>query len=168
MGMGTETALRPKIFVESSVISVLVETRPKDLLLLSRQVYTRAWWRKRSAFDLFASKAVREEAATGDGRKAAKRLVILRTMTPLDIRGTPQLIASELLQTRILPQKAQVDVLHWATASFYRMDYLLTWNLKHLANAQIQQQIFRWADKAKYNTPAVTTPEQLLRSLYGP
>jgi hypothetical protein len=168
MDMPIEATKRPKIFVESSVLSTLVETRPKDLLLLSRQLYTRAWWHARNNFELFTSKAVRDEASVGDPRKAAKRLLILHTMDPLPIRGEPHRIAGELLATGMLPAKAQIDALHWATASFHKMDYLLTWNLKHLANPHILPQISVWADKMKYNAVAVTTPEILLRSLYGP
>jgi hypothetical protein len=159
---------RPTIFVETSVLSVLVATRPTDPVLLSRHLHTRAWWRIRDRFELFASKAVRDEAADGDARKAARRLTILRTLTPLEIQGEPARIAAELLAAGLLPAKAQLDALHWATASFHNMDYLLTWNLKHLANARILPQIYRWAEKAPYNIPAVTTPESLLRSLYGP
>jgi len=166
--MDTNNPTLPKIYVESSVISMLVATRPKNLISIARQLYTRAWWRKRDAFELFASKAVRDEIAVGDPRKAARRLVVLGVMTPLDIRGEPNRIASELMKTGILPAKAQIDAIHWATASFHRMDYLLTWNLKHLANAHNLHQIDLWADKQKYNVPAVITPEALLMSLYGP
>lgn len=160
--------MKPTIYVESSVVSVLVETRPKDVSLISRQLYARAWWRRRNDFELFTSKAVRDEAAMGDAKKAARRLVIVHTMPPLRIAGEPQRIAGELMKTGMLPAKAQVDALHWATASHHKMDYLLTWNLKHLANPFIQRRVWSWAYEKGYTIPAVVTPEELLRSLYGP
>jgi hypothetical protein len=160
--------MKPTIYVESSVVSVLVETRPKDLLLISRQLYARVWWRRRNDFELFTSKAVRDEAAMGNAKKAARRLVIVQTMAPLPISGEPQRIAAELLATGMLPAKAQVDALHWATASHHKMEYLLTWNLKHLANPVILQRVWSWAGKKGYHIPVVATPEGLLRSRYGP
>jgi hypothetical protein len=136
------------------------------MVLLVRQLHTRAWWRLRNDFELFASTAVRDEASAGDPREVAKRLVIIKTMTPLTMNPLVESLARDLLAKGKLPPKAKTDAIHLCTSMVHKMDYLLSWNFKHLVNASIQRQIYYWAADAGYNVPVICTPEHLLRSLY--
>ncbi len=156
---------RKKIFVETSVVSLLVARRSQDSDTAKRQTITRAWWRARNSFELFASTAVRDEAATGDPRESKKRLAILHTMIPLVVNPAAEAIALGLLDARILPKKAETDALHLGTAMAHYMDCVLSWNFKHLVNPTILRNIYLWAGRAKYNMPVVCTPEDLLRDL---
>jgi hypothetical protein len=155
-----------KVFVETSVISLLVARRSKDIRIATRQAFTRAWWRLRNDFELFSSTGVRDEAAMGDPREAAKRLVILQTMTPLQVTSAAEAHAQDILQRGILPPKAKTDALHLATAMVHQMDLLLSWNFKHLVNPAVVRQIYLWAHEINYNVPVVCTPEDLLRASY--
>jgi hypothetical protein len=159
-------ALR-KVFVETTVVSVLVARRSKDLQIVSQQLFTRSWWRRRNDFQLFASTAVRNEAVMGDAREAAKRLAVLHTMVPLVVSAEAETMAGELLARGILPRKAQIDALHLATAAVHKMDLLLSWNFKHLVNPDILRQVYVWAAENKYNVPVICTPEALLRTYYA-
>ena len=102
----------------------------------------------------------------GDPREARKRLVVLRTMTPLEVTAVAEELAADLLQRGILPAKAKTDALHLGTAMAHHMDMVLSWNFKHLVNPVIVQQIYIWAGERDYNVPVVCTPEDLLRSSY--
>jgi len=155
-----------KIFVETTVISMLVATRSKDTNIAIRQAHTRAWWRLRNDFELYSSTGVRDEALLGDPNESRKRRVILETMWPLEITPTAEALAQDLLQRGKLPAKAKSDALHLGTAMVHQMDMLLSWNLKHLVNPVIVRQIYVWAVEKGYDVLVICTPEDLLRSEY--
>jgi len=159
-------AVRLKIFVETTVVSLLVATRSKDTTVAVRQMHTRAWWRLRNDFELFASTGVRDESAVGDPREARKRLAVLSTMAPLEITPAAEALAKDLLDRGKLPPRGKTDALHLGTAMVHQMDVMLSWNFKHLVNPSILKQIYVWASDTGYDVPVVCTPEELLRSNY--
>ena len=72
---------------------------------------------------------------------ANRRLEILRDFPLLEVNEDVQSLAAQFLTKSNLPPKASDDALHIAVATFYGIDYLLTWNCKHIANAQIQKKL---------------------------
>ena len=78
--------MKPRVYVETSVISYLTARPSRDLVMAAHQEVTREWWQnQRQAFELFYSEAVRNEAATGDAKAAAQRLAVLENMQLLEI-----------------------------------------------------------------------------------
>lgn len=124
---------------------------------------TRDWWElRRSDFTLYTSEVVLEEVAQGDEAIAAQRLEILRDFPLLALNQDVQDLAVQLLTRSNLPPKARVDAIHIAAAIVHGMDYLLTWNCKHIANAQIQGKLAEISLDFGYVLPVLCTPNELM------
>ena len=105
---------------------------------------------------------VLEEVARGDAEMASKRMDILRDFPLLEVNQSVQSLATLFLAKTNLPAKAADDALHIAVATFYGLDYLLTWNCKHIANAQIQKKLTQISVEAGYELPTICTPSELM------
>lgn len=113
-------------------------------------------------FALYASEAVLEEAAQGDTAIASQRLELLREFPLLELNQAVQGLAKRFLDRSNLPLKAKVDAIHIAAATVHGMDYLLTWNCKHIANAQIQRKLAEIGLDFGYRLPILCTPNELM------
>lgn len=150
--------MKSKVYIETTIVSYLVASPSRDVIQSAHQQVTREWWARRSRFDLFVSRPVLAEAGRGDVTAAARRLEKLTGIPMLSIgRGTGAL-AYTLLRTGALPPKARIDAVHVAIAATNGMDYLLTWNLRHLANAAIRGKIEAACQRAGVRPPVICTP----------
>ena len=102
-----------------------------------------------------------QEASVGDSTEIAKRLNVLAGLPLLDINNEVTFLVNELLSKGILPPKAGSDAVHIAVATVNRMDYLLSWNCKHIANAHVRKMTERTFRDLGYESPAICTPEEL-------
>lgn len=128
-----------KVYLETSFVSYLVARRSRDLIIAGRQQVTFDWWeRGPQHFDLFVSEIVLLEARAGDATEVTKRLNILTGLPILDVPTEASRLAGLLIHRGIVPSKANIDAVHIAVATVHGMDYLLTWNLKHIANAHVR------------------------------
>ena len=150
------------VYVETSVVSYLTATPTRDIAVLAHQQITREWWATRSRFELFVSQAVFDEASAGDPGAAARRLGSLQGITVLEVTPAALDMAKGLVQSGVLPPKALVDSIHVATAAVHGIDYLLTWNCKHIANAAIRGKIERSCRALSLQPPLICTPEELV------
>jgi len=126
------------VYLETSFISLLVGHPSRDLIIAANQQTTQDWWRlRRDLFVCVASSEVVRESGNGDPQEVSKRQGILTQLTILPFSSEADRRMRALLSTRALPQKAQADAAHLAIAAAAEVDYLLTWNCRHLANAQI-------------------------------
>ena len=151
------------VYVETSIVSYLRQRPSSQVVMAARQLLTSKWWdTERTNYDLVVSQYVLDEAAGGDPILAAVRMQALAGI-PL-LPNAPQIIqiASEIMTRAILPPKAQVDALHIATVAHHRIQYLLTWNCKHIANAKILPRIHQVLADAGVPIPVICTPEELL------
>jgi predicted nucleic acid-binding protein len=124
---------------------------------------TREWWNdNRTRFELFASQAVVDECTAGDPTAAQERLVFLEGIPVLAIHAATRNLAQELMLHVGLPAKAAVDAVHIATAALNRIDYLLTWNCKHIANPAFRRRIEDVLDDAGLRSPVICTPQEML------
>ena len=155
--------MKPRVYIETSVVSYLVAAPGRDLIIAAHQQITREWWtQRRSAFELFASQLVVDEAGRGDPRFAQSRLTELSTIPLLVLTEDAKTLARDLFVGGPLPEKAAADAFHVALAAVSRMDYLLTWNCRHLANAQMQRAIASKCESLGYDPPVICTPEELM------
>ena len=130
------------VYVETSIIGYLSARSSNNLILMANVEAMREWWdNRRSQFALYISQVVLDEVARGDSAIAAQRLEILRDFPLLEVDQAVQNLAAQFLRQSNLPLKAADDALHIAVATVYGLDYLLTWNCKHIANAQIQKKL---------------------------
>lgn len=149
------------IFIETTVPSLYVSRPSRDLLQLARQELTRNWWdTQRQRFDLFTSQLVLEEAADGEAAKASERLQLLAGIPLLDLNDPVRVLAKKLVSSGILPSVAGRDAFHLAAAGVHRMDFLLTWNCKHIANPFIAGRLHTCFSDAGVHLPVICTPEQ--------
>jgi hypothetical protein len=151
------------VYIETSILGYLTARSTKNLILAANMEITKDWWEsRRSAFTLYASEAVLDEVAQGDSEIATQRLEILRDFPLLTLNQAVQGLAAQFLNRSNLPPKARVDAIHIAAATVHGMDYLLTWNCKHIANAQIQGKLAEISLDFGYVLPVLCTPNELM------
>jgi hypothetical protein len=107
--------------------------------------------------------SVIKETSQGDAAISSQRLAILRNFLLLDLNQSVLDLAEQFLGRSNLSAKADVDAVHIAAATVHGMDYLLTWNCKHIANAQIQGKLAEISLDFGYELSVLCTPYELLR-----
>jgi predicted nucleic acid-binding protein len=151
------------VYIETSILGYLTARSAANLILAANIKLTQDWWDNcRSSFVLYASEIVEDEAARDDAAIAAQRLNLLQSLMLLDLTEEAIELAQEFLQQSNLPLKASNDALHMALATVYGLDYLLTWNCKHMANAQIQRKLSQISFELGYELPVICTPYELM------
>jgi predicted nucleic acid-binding protein len=154
--------MKPTVYIETTVVSYLTARPSRDVVRLAQQQITREWWdRQRVHFELFVSQLVLREAAQGDPTAAADRLRLLASMQTLAITSEAEELAIALLDESALPRKAAADALHIAIAAMNGIDFVLTWNCRHMANAIMQPAIQRVCLAGNVIAPTICTPETL-------
>jgi predicted nucleic acid-binding protein len=154
---------RPKVYLESSVISYLAARPTRDILATAHQQVTREWWeRSRSSFDLYISVEVLNEIRRGDPEAASLRLRYVESLPLLEADDHARALAAEILRTSALPRKAAADAAHIAIATVNGMEFLLTWNCTHIANGIVQRAISRLSRDMGFEPPMIVTPEELM------
>ena len=113
------------------------------------------------------SQYVLDEVSQGDQALAAERLKYLDEIPLLEIEPPVAEIANSIISQAILPKKAEFDALHFAVAAYHGVDFLLTWNCTHIANARILPRIQAVLEKLGFPLPLVCTPEEMVDDEYG-
>ncbi|MGH9609901.1 MAG: type II toxin-antitoxin system VapC family toxin, partial [Bryobacteraceae bacterium] len=140
--------MKAKLYLETTIPSYLAAQPSRDLLVAAHQEITRDWWQaRRSAFDLFISELVVQEVRAGDARHAGERLEILRGISILPVDDEILELAEHLIAEGAIPRKAAADAAHIAIATVYGCEYLLTWNCRHIANAELQRTMRRVVER---------------------
>lgn len=153
----------PKVYLETTVVSYLTARPSRDLITAAHQHLTRQWWEtRRMDYDLFVALPVLDEAQAGDPDAAARRLAMLQGLPLLTVTADVIQLAHALITPRVLPSRATTDAFHLALAAVHGMDYLLTWNCTHLANAALRSAIEDVCRAQGYEPPIIATPEELL------
>jgi len=154
--------MKPRAYVETTVISYLAADPSRDIVVAAHQQLTHEWWAKRHRFELMVSQAVVDEVSRGDAAMAARRLALLVNVPVLDLSDTVNELARKLLRSRAVPSKASLDAVHIAVAAVNRVNYLVTWNCTHIANASVRVKIEEACRGSGLSTPTICTPEQLM------
>lgn len=151
------------VYVETSIISYLRQKPSTQVVLAARQLLTHQWWNdERRHYQLVASQFVIDEASAGDPTVAAERLQLLAGIPLLPLDPVIADIADEIMSRAILPEKARTDALHIATVAHHRIQYLLTWNCRHIANARILPRIHDVLIDLLIPVPVICTPEEMV------
>lgn len=151
------------VYLETSVISYLAARASRDLVLAAKQRMTWDWWDTcRGRFSLCVSQLVLDEAGGGDQDAARQRLDLLREIPVLSATDEVAELAEALVQERVLPRRAAKDAIHIAVAAVHGVDFLLTWNCKHLANAQLLRAVNHLLTESGYEPPVICTPDELM------
>ena len=157
--------MKKRVYIETSIVSYLVARPSRDLITAASQQITHEWWQtRRDDFDLVISEYVVFEAGRGDADAARARLAALTGIVELAGSAQAEDLAEILCANGGLPPKARVDALHVAVAAVAGVDYLLTWNCTHIANAETLPRIEAICRAAGYEPPRICTPMALLGS----
>jgi hypothetical protein len=155
--------MKSKVYIETSIPSYLTAWRSRDLIVAANQEITKEWWDSREQFDLYISALVIQEAGAGNPAAAQKRLEQLDDIPELNITEEVERFAEVLIQKVPLPEKARIDALHISVAALSGMDYLLTWNCTHIANAILRPKLEAICREFGYEPPTICTPQELTR-----
>lgn len=151
------------VYLETTFISYLVARPSRDVIVAGHQQTTQEWWdKRRSGFTCLVSQVVIDEASVGDATEVEKRLAIISLLPTVDVTEAAEKVTQAIMAAGILPQHAFPDAAHVAVSAVHKIDYLLTWNCKHLANAQIARRIAVVCEKLGYKMPIICTPEELM------
>ena len=154
--------MKPKVYLETTIVSYLTARPSRDLIIAGHQQITQEWWdSQRDNYELFISQPVLTEAGMGEPLMAQSRLAVLNSLNLLATTGEALALAKKLIAPGPLPIKAATDALHIALAAHHGLDYLLTWNCKHIANAQMWPRINVLCLMQGYQPPTICTPEEL-------
>ena len=151
------------VYLETSFISMLTSWPSSLPSTLGMQTISRQWWDfKRYEYDLFISDSVRMEMSNGDSGAVERRLRSVEGIPVLKISGTTKDLSKEILIRHLLPVDQLEDVIHVVCAAVNRMDYVLTWNCKHIANEHIFRSISAFLSEYDLKCPCLTTPFYLM------
>ncbi|MBN1909156.1 MAG: type II toxin-antitoxin system VapC family toxin [Pirellulales bacterium] len=155
--------MKPKVYVETTVLGYLTSWPSGDLVVAGRQKITRDWWQYAvNAFEMVVSELVHREASAGDPEAIRDRLEALKNLPIVAISQPAENLASALLAGGAVPSTEPEDALHIALAVVNGMEYLVTWNFKHIANAAMRSKIQGVCIAEGYSPCTICTPEELL------
>jgi hypothetical protein len=153
----------PSLYIETTIPSYLTAWPARNLIAAAHQAITREWWElRRPDFQLYTSQLVILEASVGDTHAAQLRLDALHGIPLLPLTESVEWIASELEARALVPPAAAADGFHIAYAAAHSLDYLLTWNCRHIANAERLPAIESFLADNGFAVPIVCTPEELM------
>jgi len=151
------------VYIETSIISYLTSRPSRDLLAAAWQEVTNQWWgQERAKYELFTSELVVIEVSAGDAEASESRLKALEGVAKLAVDEEAKALAAKLMEGGGVPSSAQADALHIAIACVHEMDYLLTWNCRHIDSAAAKPIIRSICTSAGYTCPEICTPLELL------
>jgi hypothetical protein len=154
--------MKASVYMETSIISYLTARPSRDIVMAGHQASTSEWWQeRRSKFDIFISQLVWDEASKGDPEAVKRRLKTLKPLPWLQIKRDSRELAKALVEEECFPPNAEDDALHVALATTHGMDFLLTWNFTHIANASTEKQVRGVCEEHGYLMPVICSPEEL-------
>jgi hypothetical protein len=154
--------MKPVVYIESLVISYLVSRPSRDVIVAGRQALTLDWWEnEKQRFDLRVSALVEDEIGRGDPSAAERRLALIEQIPSLAATDNALFLTEKLIAENAVPAGSEDDALHIAIAATQGVDYLLTWNFKHINNAETKKLITRIVESLGYVCPLICSPEAL-------
>jgi hypothetical protein len=153
------------VYVESTVIGNIAGRLHPDPVISARQQITRSWWAiAPRRCRLFTSQLTLDECGDGDPDASAERLEIIGPVELLDTTDEAKALAGALMDRRAVPASQPRDALHVSIAAVHRIEFLVTWNFKHILNPHLQTKIAEVCRDEGYRPPVICTPQQLLES----
>jgi predicted nucleic acid-binding protein len=155
--------VKDSIYLETTVY--LTAKISRDIIVLAHQEITQEWWpRAINRFEVYISEIVVEEAGLGDIEAAKKRLAVLKDFSHLELTEKVEKMAQIYMEKLKIPEKSTRDAIHIAVASVHNVDYLVTWNCAHIANAEIIKKLIKINNVFGIHTPIICTPEELMEA----
>ena len=154
------------VYLETTFISYLVAFPSRDLVVAAHQQVTNDWWNyQKEKYECYISEIVIDESSAGDEKEIQKRLKIIDELKLLDLTKEVDELTKAILKSGVIPPKAVRDAAHIAVATVHEVDYLLTWNCTHIANAHILKKIEKICILSGFQMPTICTPENLMEDI---
>lgn len=158
----SELDMPASVYIESSVISYLTARPSRDVVTAARQAITLDWWQnQRHKYEVYISALVEQEISTGDSVAAEQRIQAVSSIYSVAISPEAQAIAASLIASKAVPHNYVEDAMHIAIAAAQGTEYLLTWNFKHINNAETKSLIAKVVEASGYICPILCSPEEL-------
>lgn len=155
--------MNPVVYLETSVVSYLTGRTSRDLVVAGRQEISRDWWQsRRTRYALRISALVLQEIGRGERTAAREREEAVSDVLVLEITPEAQRLAADLVKGKTIPAQAAEDALHIAMACVHGVDYLLTWNFRHINNAETKRNLVAAIEAAGYECPMICSPDELM------
>ena len=155
--------MKPKVYIETSIPSYLTARQSNDLRAMANQNTTIEWWENRKPeFDIYISEFVVAESSQGDPEAAARRLAAVENIPELNVTEDVRQLGRALVAEGAIPEGSEIDAYHIAVAAVNGMDYLLTWNCVHIANATIRPKVEAVCRNHGFEPPIICTPQELM------
>jgi predicted nucleic acid-binding protein len=152
----------PTVYVETTVIGYLTARRQPDPIVAGHQVATERWWLSaRQKFQLAISQLVIDECSQGDPAAAAERLQAIADLDLIAVNSAAHQLTNSLLSRGAVPQTEPRDAAHIALAAVHGVEYLVTWNFRHIANPSMRRMIEEVIVGTGFRPPVICSPEQL-------
>ena len=153
--------MKPRVYVETTIPSFYYEERPAPDVVARRE-WTRRWWEDAPVhYELVTSPAVLDELGRGVPERSEKWLFLVRNLPLLPVESAITEIVQVYIAHKVMPADPGGDALHLALASYHKCDFLVTWNCRHLANANKFGHIRRMNIMLGLFVPALVTPLEL-------
>ena len=153
---------KPRVYVETTIPSFYHEERTAPDIVARRE-WTRQWWNDAAErYELATSPAVLDELASGPAERSQKWLDLVRGLPLLPVEAGIAEIVQAYIRHRVMPTDPAGDALHLALASYHKCDFLVTWNCRHLANANKIGHIRRVNTMLGLFVPELVTPLEML------
>lgn len=151
------------VYIETSIVSHATAYPSSDIQIAALQHQAREWWSvERPKFNLVTSQLTINEASGGDSSAAAERLKLLDGLPIVPLDHDVDRLANLILARHLMPQKAAADAVHIAAAAIAGVNYLLTQNCKHIANAHELPRVYRLLEEQGYGQFLICTPTEFL------
>ena len=157
--------MKPRIYIETSVISYLAARPSTDAVKAARQYHSMQLWLSKQKFDLALSALVIDEISAGNTEAVARRLAFAREVSLIDMPDNVASIADALVASKALPAVAYADGLHIACAAVLKFDVIASWNFRHIASIWARSKIVACLNELGVHSPTIATPEEILESL---
>ncbi|MHB8520849.1 MAG: type II toxin-antitoxin system VapC family toxin [Limisphaerales bacterium] len=154
--------MKPKVYLETTIPSLLTAWPSRDVVMAGQQQATRDWRETRHRYQLCVSAEVLRESGRGDAKAAAQRLAAISDCIILPVTGKVERLTERIIATGLIPARALRDAIHIGMATAHEVDFLLTWNCRHIANASIQPGLRKACHEAGFEMPVICTPHGLL------
>lgn len=157
--------MKSRVYVETSVISYLAARPSADAIIATRQHFLYRLWQARTRLELLVSDAVLAEARIGDDDAVRQRLAYCKAMATVKMNPRVEEVAAHLIRCRAIPAKAYTDAVHIAIAALHQMDFIASWNFRHIVGALARRNIERALADMVQAVPIIATPEEILESV---
>ena len=154
--------MKPRIYIETTVISYLAARPARDVVSLARQEMSRQFWAwAPTVYELCCSQLTVDEAAKGDESAAQRRLGYAKQCTLLPDNLLAEELAQNLIRIKAVPATEPEDAAHIAIATVAQMKCLVSWNFSHMVGPQAKRQLERAIVSLGYEPCLLATPEEI-------